>query len=86
MSKLKYILIFVLISFSLVGCDLQPLPNKNKYVKAQCPTFNSKLKIDIKRYNDKYALISWEDVRNIEVFLKKKKEFNLEVKKLNKEK
>jgi len=75
---MKYIL-SILILIGLNSCA----KNETIYIKSKCPKFTSKLKIDVKHYNEKYALISWSDINNIEVFLKRKKFFNEKIDKMN---
>ena len=84
---MKKILFICAALISLTGCN-NPTPKPvyvNHYVKTKCPKFNTKISIDVKAYNDNYALISWEDVSKIEHLLKKKKEFNKSIDKLNKD-
>ena len=58
---------------------------KPKYKTSKCPTFDRRLSIEVKDYNNTYGLISWKDVSKIEKFLKAKKQYNANVSRLNKQ-
>jgi len=85
---MKSILIAGVVLLFLGGCaSTQPrnivVDCPKKVCNCKCPTFDRKLHIQIADYDEKYGLISWEDVGKIEKFLKAKHEFNVGVMGLN---
>lgn len=63
--------------FILTGCHHDVKPPR------ECPTFDAKLSILVGEYNSTHSVMSWEDISNIETFLKQKKVFNEGVKRIN---
>lgn len=73
------IILPLLVAFILMGCT------KTVYVQNVCPTFDAELDIGVKRYDNRHAHISWEDVQDIKVFLRQKQLFNDSVEEMNKD-
>jgi len=85
MKKITLVLLTLLF---LSGCAGLPTPApkvETIYVGGDCPKFTKKLNISIKRLDDNYAKISWDDVQKIKDFGSAKTIFNEDVQKMNTE-
>lgn len=81
--KNLYLIILSGLLFVVTGCSQIQPKIETIYVGGDCPEFKKTLNINVKKLDEDYAKISWDDIQKLKDFGAAKTTFNNSVKELN---